>query len=218
MYSFAGGSDGAHAYDGVVFDTAGNLYGTTSNGGGSTNCTDGCGTAFKLSPSGSGWTESVLYRFQGPTDGENPNSGVVMDTVGNLYSNTWQGGPGGGGTVYELSPSGSNYTFTLLYSVTGSGYAVGRLLRDSHGNLYEALQEGGTYNDGQIFELTPSNGNWIFTDLHDFTGGTDGANPLGGVVMDSSGNLYGTALFGGTNSTCGSGGTSGCGNVWEITP
>ncbi|MFZ0792912.1 MAG: choice-of-anchor tandem repeat GloVer-containing protein [Candidatus Korobacteraceae bacterium] len=217
MYDFAGGgNDGQNPLDGVIFDTAGNLYGTTAVGGGSANCTNGCGTVFELSPSGSGWTEKVLYKFQGPSDGENPNAGVVMDTAGNLYGNTWQGGPGGGGTVWELSPSGSNYTFTLLYSVPGSGFAVGRLARDSHGNLYEALQNGGANNNGQIFELTPSNGNWIFTDLHDFTNGNDGGEPIGGVVLDSSGNIYGTALFGGANA-CG-GGSYGCGTVWEITP
>lgn len=216
LYSFAGGSDAANPLDGVIFDTAGNLYGTTAVGGGSATCTNGCGTVFELSPSGSGWTEKVLYKFQGPTDGENPNAGVVMDTPGNLYGNTWQGGPGGGGTVWELSPSGSNYTFTLLYSVPVSGFAVGRVARDSHGNLYEALQNGGANNDGQIFELTPSNGNWMFNDLHDFTGGSDGSNPIGGVVLDSSGNIYGTSLFGGAN-TCGNG-AYGCGNVWEIAP
>jgi uncharacterized repeat protein (TIGR03803 family) len=216
LYSFAGGSDAANPLDGLIFDTAGNLYGATATGGGSATCTNGCGTVFELSPSGSGWTEKVLYKFQGPSDGENPNAGVVMDTPGNLYGNTWQGGPGGGGTVFELSPSGSNYIFTLLYSVPVSGFAVGRVARDSSGNLYEALQNGGANNDGQIFELTPSNGNWIFTDLHDFTGGSDGSNPIGGVVLDSSGNIYGTSLFGGSN-TCGNG-AYGCGNVWEITP
>jgi uncharacterized repeat protein (TIGR03803 family) len=218
LYSFAGGNDAAGPSDGLTFDTAGNLYSTTAIGGGSANCSGGCGTVFELSPSGSGWTEKVIYKFQGPSDGENPDAGVVIDAAGNLYGNTYQGGPGGGGTVWELSPSGSNWNFTLLYRVPVSGYAVGRVARDSNGNLYQALQGGGTYNTGQVFELTPSNGNWLFTDLHDFTGGTDGANPIGGVVLDSSGNIYGTALFGGTNSNCGSGGTSGCGNVWEITP
>ena len=218
LYSFAGGNDAAGPSDGLVFDTAGNLYSTTASGGGSANCSGGCGTVFELSPSGSGWTEKVLYKFQGPSDGENPDAGVVIDTAGNLYGNTYQGGPGGGGTVWELSPSGSNWDFTLLYSVPVSGFAVGRLARDSNGNLYAVLQGGGANNVGQIFELTPSNGNWIYTDLHDFTGGTDGGNPIGGVVLDSSGNVYGTSLFGGTNSTCGSSGNFGCGNAWEITP
>lgn len=214
IYNFAGGSDGAEPLDGLVLDAAGNLYGTTTAGGGSASCTNGCGTVFELSPNGSGWTERVLYRFQGPTDGENPNAGVAMDAAGNLYGNTWQGGPGGGGTVYKLSPSGGNWTFTLLYSVPGSGFTVGRIVRDSSGNLYNLLQNGGASNVGQLFKLTPSGGNWLYTDLYDFTGGTDGAVPLDSVVVDSSGNIYGTAWGGGTHP-CGAG--RGCGVVFAIT-
>ena len=216
IYSFAGGMDGENPYDGLIADTAGNYYGTTANGGGSTNCSAGCGTVFELSPNGSGWTEKILYRFQGPTDGENPNAGLVMDSAGNLYGNTWQGGPGGGGTVYKLTNSGGNWTETTIYSVPNAGYAVGRLVKDSAGNLYNALQGGGGFGEGQIFELMPSNGNWNYVDLYDFTGGTDGANAIGGVVVDSSGNIYGTATFGGAN-TCGSG-AYGCGTAWKITP
>jgi uncharacterized repeat protein (TIGR03803 family) len=216
LYSFAGGSDGQNPPDGLIADTAGNFYGTTSSGGGSSNCTDGCGTVFELSPNGSGWTEKVLYRFQGTTDGKNPDAGVAIDSAGNLYGNTWQGGSGGGGTVYQLMPSGGNWTFNLLYSVPVAGFAVGRVALDSHGNVYNALQNGGTYNDGQIFELAPSNGSWIYTDLYDFTGGSDGSNAIGGVLLDSSGNIYGNTLFGGGN-TCG-GGSYGCGDVWELAP
>jgi len=216
IYSFAGGSDGASPYDGLTFDTAGNLYGTTAAGGGSATCALGCGTVFELSSSGGGWTEHVLYRFQGPNDGENPNGGVVMDNAGNLYGNTWQGGPGGGGTVYKLTPNGGNWTETTLYSVPNTGFAVGRLVRDSAGNLYNALQGGGGFGAGQIFELMPAGSNWIYVDLYDFTGGTDGSNAVGGVVLDSSGNIYGTTTFGGAN-TCG-GGAYGCGNLWRIIP
>ena len=217
IYSFAGGSDGENPYDGLIADTAGNYYGTTPNGGGSTNCSSGCGTVFELSPNGSGWTEKILYRFQGPNDGENPDGGLVMDHAGNLYGNTWQGGPGGGGTVYELSPSGGgNWTETTIYSVPVAGYAVGRLFLDSAGNLYNALQGGGGFGLGQIFELMPSNGSWTYVDLYDFVGAPNAANPIGGVVLDSSGNIYGTTAFGGTN-TCG-GGSYECGTAWKITP
>ncbi len=219
-FAGVGAGDGASPFDGLTFDTAGNLYGTTAAGGSSSACSgSGCGIVFKLSPSGSTWTESVLYIFQGTSDGENPNSGVVMDTAGNLYGNTWQGGSGGGGTVWQLSPSGGgNYTFNLLYSVPVAGFAVGRLTMDSSGNLYGVLQNGGAYNDGQVFKLTPSNTTpWPVTDLYDFTGSTDGSNPIGGAALDSSGSIYGTALFGGANSNCGSNGTTGCGDVWKIT-
>ncbi len=222
IWNFAGGTDGSSPFDGLIFDTAGNLYGTTAAGGSTTACAgEGCGIVFELSPSGSSWTEKILYPFQGGNDGKNPNSGVVMDGVGNLYGNTWQGGSGGGGTVWELSPSGGgNYTFNLLYSVIGNGFAVGRLARDSNGNLYGALQNGGAFNNaGQIFKLTPSASMpWPFTDLYDFTGESDGGNPIGGVVLDSNGNIYGTALFGGANNNCGSNGSTGCGDVWKIVP
>jgi uncharacterized repeat protein (TIGR03803 family) len=219
IYPFqgVGASDGALPLDGLIFDTAGNLYGTTAAGGSSSACSgSGCGIVFKLSPSGSGWTETILYIFQGSSDGANPNSGVIIDSAQYLYGNTWTGGSGGGGTVWRLPSAGG--TLELLYSVPVAGYAVGRVTMDSNGNLYNVLQNGGVYNDGQVFELTPSNGTWIYTDLYDFTGGTDGSNPIGGAVLDSSGNIYGTALFGGANSNCGSNGTTGCGDVWKITP
>jgi uncharacterized repeat protein (TIGR03803 family) len=217
LYSFAGGDDGANPYDGVVFDTAGNLYGTTLYGGGSTVCQFGCGTVFKLSPAAGGnWTEAVLYRFQGANDGQYPTAGIAIDSAGNLYGNTNQPGTGqggsGGGTVYELSPNGSNWTYKRLYTVPyNGGFGYGRVVLDSNGNLYEALQAGGAFGHGQVFELT--HGSWIYTDLYDFTDAADGASPYGGVTVDSSGNLYGTTLIGG-GAGCG----RGCGVVWEITP
>ncbi len=190
-------------------------YSTTDKDRSTTNCTPGCGTVFELSPSGGGWTEKILYAFQGGSDGQFPNAGVVMDAAGNLYGNTWQGGSGGGGTVYELSPSGGgNWTLTTIYSIVGNGFTVGRLVLDS-GNLYEVSQSGGAFGVGQVFKLTPTNGSWTFTDLHDFTGVTDGGTGLGGVAFDASGNLYGTAWGGSANSCAGG---FGCGTVWQITP
>ncbi len=215
IYNFEGGNDGANPYDGLVSDSAGNFYGTTANGGGSNVCNNGCGTVFELSPSGGGWTERVLYAFQGGNDGLNPNAGVALDAAGNVYGNTWQGGMDGGGTVYELTPNGSNYNFHLLFTVPGSsGNAVGRVSLDSAGNLYDPLQGGGAFNVGQIFKLTRSGSNWIYSDLHDFAGATDGQTPLGGVGFDSSGNLYGTTTYG-AGTGCGG---FGCGIVWTITP
>jgi uncharacterized repeat protein (TIGR03803 family) len=214
IYNFAGGSDGAGPLDGLIFDTAGNLYSTTGFGGGASACQGGCGTVFELSPNGSGWTEKILYSFQGGNDGETPNAGVVLDAAGNLYGNTWQGGAGGGGTVYELSPSGSNWNFNLIWGFPGNGYSVARLLRDSSGNLYGTLQSGGANGAGQAYELSFSNNAWGLIDLHDFTGTADGGTVLSSVAIDASGNLYGTAWGGGAN-TCGG---SGCGVVWEITP
>lgn len=215
LYSFVGGTDGANPVDGLLFDATGNLYGTTSNGGGSTACSGGCGTVFELSPAGTGWTERVIYKFQGSTDGKNPNAGLVRDAVGNLYGDTWQGGSQGGGTVFELSPSGRSWSLTTLYSFPGNGFAVDRLTTDLTGNLYGTLQQGGAYGNGEVFELSSSHGNWIYYDLYDFTGGNDGGTPLGSVVLDSSGNVYGTTANGGANSC---GGNHGCGVVYEIMP
>ena len=213
LYSFAGGNDGANPYDGVVFDTAGNLYGTTLYGGGSMVCQLGCGTVFKLSPAAGGnWTEAVLYRFQGATDGQYPAAGVAIDSAGHLYGNTNQPGTGqggsGGGTVYELTPNGSNWTYNLLYTVpSNGGFGYGRVVLDSNGSVYEALQGGGAFGYGQVLELTQ--GSWIYSDLYDFTNGSDGEEPYGGVTVDSSGNVYGTTLTGGSKRY---------GVVWEITP
>jgi uncharacterized repeat protein (TIGR03803 family) len=216
LYSFAGGNDGANPFDGVVSDATGNLYGTTLYGGGSTVCQPGCGTVFKLSPAGGSWTETVLYRFQGSNDGQYPAAGVAIDSFGNLYGNTNQPGTGqggsGGGTVYELTPNGSNWTYNLLYTVPyNGGFGYGRVVLDSSGDVYESLQAGGAFGHGQILKLT--HGSWIYTDLYDFTDGTDGASPYSGVTVDSSGNVFGTTLIGG-----GTGCNRGCGVVWEITP
>ena len=200
--------DGQTPLDGVVFDSAGNIYGTTL-GGGSNNS----GVVFELSPSGAGWTERVIYSFQGPNDGENPQSGVAIDNAGNLYGNTAEGGSDGGGTIYELSPNGSNWNFNVLYNSPFGSYPVDRVTFDSSGNLYETTVNGG-YGYGEVLELARSGNNWTYVDLYDFTNGIDGSYPYGSVVLDSSGNVYGTAENGG-NNTCYNG--HGCGVVWKIT-
>jgi len=214
LYSFVGGNDGANPYDGVVFDSAGNLYGTTVYGGGSAVCQTGCGTVFKLSPAGGGWTETVIYRFQGKSDGQYPTASVAIDTAGNLYGNTNQPQTGQGGngasTIYELTPNGSNWSYNRLF-VTGGGFGYGRVALDSSGNVYEAIEAGGVFGHGQVLQL--AHGSGIYTDLYDFTDGADGANPYGGVTVDANGNVYGTALIGG-----GTGCDGACGVVWEITP
>lgn len=201
--------DGASPYDGLTFDAVGNLYGTTPQGGPNNH-----GLVFELSPSGSGWIERVIYSFQGGSDGGTPYGGVAMDGAGNLYGNTDQGGSGGGGTVYELTPNGSAWNFNLLYSVPHGGSAIDHVTLDSSGNLYETLQTGGAFGYGQVLELTHSGNNWNYIDLYDFTDGSDGAYAVGGVVLDPSGNLYGSAEQG-AGTGCGNGG---CGVVWEITP
>src|ERR1019366_700765 len=111
------GSDGQYPTAGVIFDKTGNLYGTTYYGG-----ADGIGAAYQLTPSGSGWTESVLYSFQNGSDGENTAAGLVLDSSGNLYGAASAGGSGGGGTIFELTPSGGgHWTLNVIHSLAGSG-------------------------------------------------------------------------------------------------
>jgi uncharacterized repeat protein (TIGR03803 family) len=197
LYKFSGHSDGSNPYGAtVVFDQAGNLYGTTFGGGGG-SCTAGCGVVYKLTPAGSGWTESVVYTFTGGADGASPWAGVTLDQAGNLYGTTSSGGAFGGGTVYELSPSGSGWTQKTLHSFQrqpdgASPYAG--LIFDQSGNLYGATQYGGSGGGGTAFELTPSGGSWTYTVLYNFIGSGGGLakGPVANLVMDSAGNLYGT--------------------------
>ena len=211
LHSFGGDGDGSVPYKSVmVFDNAGNLYGTTYFGG-----SNNVGTVFQLTPSGSGWIENVIYSFQGGSDGRYPYSGLIFDQSGNLYGTTTDAGTGGGGTVFELSPSGGGWMYFVLYSFTGPlGYSCGpqwALVMDVGGNLYDTTGCDGANNLGNVFKLTKTGGSWTYTSLHDFTGGSNGEYP-NGVALDTSGNLYGTTVNGGT------GGTYGYGVVWEITP
>jgi len=184
---------------GLIFDTAGNLYGTTQNAGAYNG-----GTVYKLSPNGSGgWTMTVLYNFDVFTkDGYFPYSNVIFDAAGNLYGTTNSGGAYGKGTVFELSPGGSGgWAEKLLHSFgnnnDGSDPTAGLIL-DASGNLYGTATLGGIYGGGIVFELRPtSGGNWAEKVLHYFGKGTDGVYPEGGLVMDASGNLYGTTQDGG---------------------
>ena len=214
LYSFRGGSDGGVPYAGVIFDQAGNLYGTT-RAGGDLGCSFignyGCGTVFQLTPSGSGWAENVLYNFTGGNDGGLPNAGLISDKSGNLYGATITFGAGGGGTVFELTPSNGSWTLKTLHSFTGAPLVAngphGTLVMDGAGNLYGTTVSGPVYY-GTVFELSPSNGGWTYKDLYDFTGGSDGEFPYCNVVIDAKGNLYGTTY---------GGGSQGVGVVWEIT-
>ena len=216
LYNFAGGNDGSSPFSGLVFDKAGNLYGTTSYGGGTGCGGTGCGTVYELTPSGSGWTERIIYSFQGGSDGAQADGGLIFDQSGNLYGGTYDGGSGGGGTVYELTPSNGGWTFSVLYSFVGTQWGlVNQLTMDPAGNLYGTTQYGGANGAGNVFELTPSGGSWVYTDLHDFTYGGDGGVPKGSLILDSSGNLYGTTFGGGANPCSGG---YGCGVVFELTP
>jgi uncharacterized repeat protein (TIGR03803 family) len=204
IYSFSGGNDGTSPPAGVTLDARGNLYGTTSLGG-----VNGDGVVYELSTSGSGWKESVLYTFQGLSDGQNPVGGMVVDPAGNLYGTTFDGGVNGGGTVYELSPSGEGWTFTVLYSFSGGYGGPYNKLTLAKGNIYGFTNAEGANGLGSVFKLAPGNGGWTFTDLYDFIGGSDGGSPYGSVAVDRDGNVFGTAVVGGSQNQ---------GVVFEITP
>jgi hypothetical protein len=239
LYNFIGGpKDGTNA-SGLILDAAGNLYGTTSNGG-----TLGGGIAFEVSPSASGsWTETILHYFIGGTDGFEPTANLVLDAAGNLYGTTLEGGTGpcsmgahkGCGTVFKLSPNGSgSWTETILYSFAGGTDGElprSNLILDTAGNLYGTTSYGGTHlgcaypaavkiGCGTVFELLPGlNGVWTKKILHDFGGGVDGQIPYAGLVFDKSGNLYGTTDWGGPPEGCGGfGRLQSCSVVFELTP
>lgn len=201
LWSFTGGNDGAVPLSGVIFDSAGNLYGTALLGG-----THSQGVVYELSPSGSGWAQSILYSF-GSEDISQPYGGVTMDAQGNLYGTT--GGTDGDGEAYELTQANGNWTVSRrqIFSAYEGAYDTPTL--DAQGNLYGTIAMGGG-GDGEVFKLTPSGSGWTYTHFYDFNGeNNNGYVPVGGVILDANGNLYGTTYAGGEN---------GDGIVWEITP
>ncbi len=157
IYSFTGntGDGGFPAYGNVTFDQAGNIYGTTESLGAHT-----CGVVWKLAPSGSGWTENVLYNFPGGTDGCNPFSGVIFGGAGNLYGNTSDGGTQGVGTIYQLTPSNGTWTNRVLVQMNhATGYhPIGTLIADHAGNLYGTAENDGPNGGGTVYELKASTG------------------------------------------------------------
>jgi uncharacterized repeat protein (TIGR03803 family) len=199
LYNFTGYGDGGNPLSSLVMKADGSLYGTTFVGG-----AFGAGEVFELRPNAGGdWTETVLYSFTGGLDGANPfYAGVIFDASGNLYGTTADGGTSKLGTVFELTPTKSGWSESVLYSFAGgadgaSPYAG--LAFDAAGNLYGTTYEGGSYDDGTVFELKPgSNGQWTETVIHTFNG-NNGAAPAGGLVLDAGGNVYGVTQGGGVS-------------------
>jgi len=188
IHSFTGGGDGAFPLASLITDGAGNLYGTTEEGGAS-----GYGVVFKLTPGGD---ETVLYSFTGGSDGAYPVASLIMDASGNLYGTTEGGGASGVGVVFKVTSAGAE---SVLYSFAGSdgAFPVAGLTLDASGNLYGTTAEGGANNLGVVFKLAPGGGETV---LHSFAGGSDGAYPFAGVIMDKEENLYGTTSGGGASN------------------
>ena len=216
IHSFGGQPDGRLPWGGLFRDSKGNLFGTTFLGG-----ANDWGSVFELTYiEGVGWQETVLYSFQGTTDGLEPVGDLVSDASGNLYGSTTQGGSpiGGGGTIFELSPSGNSWTFKTIYALAGDGGCgpLGALGMDAAGNLYGTSRCNGAHNQGNVFKMSNTGNGWSYTSLYDFTGGSDGGMPYSNVTVDTDGTLYGTASQGG--SVAGFCPPNGCGVVWMIKP
>jgi uncharacterized repeat protein (TIGR03803 family) len=220
LYSFSGAGDGANPNGGLISDAAGNLYGTAYEGGDLSACGGaGCGVVFKLSPNASGWTETVLHAFSGG-DGANPSAGLIFDTKGNLYGTASAGGRftcqgAGCGVIFQLYPTSSGWKEKVLYNFGGSsdGFApTFPLTFDAAGNLYGIAQTGGnttncssfTYGCGVAFKLAHESAGWNFQALYAFTD-SDSGGPASGLLLDATGNLYGT-------------GSAGIGVVYELSP
>jgi uncharacterized repeat protein (TIGR03803 family) len=258
IYRFTGGNDGFSPAGDLVFDDKGNLYGTTGQGGGF-SCTAGCGIVFQLRSPAAGkgeWTETVLHRFQGGSDGEDPTSGAVFgpsgalygttggslqvsqdlggvfrlqpqtgaltplvrfghpttrggtfpqsipafDRSGALYGTTLSGGDKNMGVVFKLAQAGGLWDETVLYSFckaancTDGSMPQGRLTLGNSSALYGATAEGGAHNQGVVFRLRPTGQLDVLHDFCDEQDCKDGAKPQGGVIIDNSGAVYGTAF------------------------
>ena len=224
LHMFKGHGDGKHPLGGLIFDGAGNLYGTTSEGG--SVCEHGCGAVFEMTPNSNGtWTERLLHTFNG-NDGFEPSGDLVFDAAGNLYGTTRDGGSSGYGTVFELTPnSDGSWTESLLYSfcslpkcADGANPYAGVIL-DGAGNLYGTTAGAGIsrcqYGCGTVFKLKPnSDGTWTESVVNNFAGAMDGANPVAGLLFDEAGNLYGTTSNGGSKGCL----RLGCGVVFKLVP
>lgn len=214
FFSFTDDTGGEYADTGLVLDRAGNIYGTTIQGG-----AHGSGTVFRLTPEGE---HTLLYSFQGGADGSEPYKGVTLDAAGNLYGTTVGGGDtscdGGCGVVYKLTKSNETWTQSVIHAFTGGADGSGAgspLVFDRRGNLYGMTPAGGNVPGcfgmgcGVIFRLEPDDGNWNFRVLHTFTGGADGFGGSAGRLLIRPRHVYGVATSGGANMQ---------GVAFELTP
>jgi uncharacterized repeat protein (TIGR03803 family) len=219
-YTFVGGSDGVAPSSGLLADGTGNFYGITGKGGGSVSCGYGCGTVFELAADG---TESVLHAFQGGSDGFDPSGTLVADQDGDLYGETIYGGSYDGsncdidgcGTVFEIQPGGTKLTLHSFQSGSDGAGPTGGLVIDAAGNLYGTTGGGGgsgcsDAGCGTVFQIAPDGTESI---LYAFQGDSDGSGPIG-LVLDSTGNLYGVTGGGGNCSSY----YNDCGTIYKLSP
>lgn len=215
LHGFGAGNDGAFPFGTPVADASGNLYGTTEEGG-AAGCRQhgagGCGTIYRLD---SKRKEKVLYAFKGGKDGAYPQAGVVEDSAGNLYGTATTGGKHGFGTVFKL-PSHGKLTVLHAFRGKGDGGDPGGLIADTQGNLYGTTFVGGNLKDcggagcGVVFKVASDGSETV---LYAFTGGSDGANPEGNLLLGADGNLYGMTSAGGNLNDCSG---AGCGVIFEV--
>jgi uncharacterized repeat protein (TIGR03803 family) len=209
LHSFAGGSDGVYPYAALIHDTAGNLYGTTFNGG-----AVNAGTVFEVAYSDGVRSESVLHSFlPSGGDGTNPDAGLALDSAGNLYGTTEFGGANLQGAVFELALGPAGWTETVVYSFPGGGagaFPSAGLVFDTLGSLWGTTTSDGANGSGTVFELAPESGAWSESVAYSFSGvGSSGGDPVAGLVLDTAGNLYGTTFQFGTDDG---------GVAFEVTP
>ena len=198
LYGFGAPGDVADPYGTLVSDGSGNLYGAASAG------LSGWGGIFELKPSNNEWEETVLHVFENGSDGAFPNGSMVLDSAGNLYGTTLEGGNPGLGIVFQLTQAlNGSWTETILHTFAGDGddaYPIAGLAIDTAGNIYGTASGGDVYcryfGCGTIFRLRPSMNKWTFNVLHAFRG-ADGVYPGGPLALDTAGNLYGTTVYGG---------------------
>jgi len=233
IYTFSGGPDGAWPRARLIFDSSGNLYGTTVAGGNYGGCTvDGCGNGvvFRLAPNSDGsWTETVLHSFVGgggapppyaSPDGANPYAGLIFDVAGNLYGTTANGGSYGGGVVFELMPNpDGSWVEKVLHQFRGGADGANPyadVVFDRDGDLWGTTLNGGKSSVGTVFKLAPGrDGRWV-ENAYCFTG-APARNPYAGLILDAEGNFYGTTAGGkDTHFPCGY--HKACGVVFEIIP
>jgi uncharacterized repeat protein (TIGR03803 family) len=222
---FSNDSLGFFPRAGLIVDTNGNLYGSTSSGGPYCSGSVGCGVVFELSPNSGEWTEKVIYGFRGVTDGDGPEAALTFDAAGNLYGTTITGGDKDNGTIFELTPqSNGSWSKRTLHSFTrDEGEAPeAKLAFDNAGDLYGTTDREGAYRSGcggygcgTAFQLRPGrDGSWALKVLHSFGNRNDGAYPVSGLTADSAGNLFGVTSQGGMqNPACFA---YGCGTVYEL--